>query len=194
MFILASSSLTRKALLEKAGLTFLTMKPDVDESTLHQKYKNLSAKEFALKLASEKSFSISAKNPNQLVVGADQILYCNQTIFHKPSSIDEARGMLQKLRGREHQLTTAISCQLNGEQIWNYQDEAKLTLREYSDSFLESYLSLNSISTLSSAGAYQLESHGIQLFDKIEGDYFTILGFPLVEFLKFLRNRGILET
>lgn len=194
MFILASSSPARKALLQNAGLTFISVKPDLDENILHAKHASLSPSKLALMLAAEKSKLVSGQRENQLVVGADQILHLDQNTFHKPKNTDEARKMLQKLRGKTHHLTTAVSCHVNQNQIWHYQDQAVLTMREFSDSFLENYLLKINTSILASTGAYQIEAEGIQIFEKIEGDYFTILGFPLLEFLKFLRDRGLLES
>ncbi len=193
MFILASSSATRIALLQNAGLKFTSAKPDLDEAVLHAKHANLTPTQLALTLAAEKSKAVSAQHKNQLVVGADQILHLNHNIFHKPKSIEEARKMLMLLRSKTHHLTTAISCHVNQDQIWHYHDQANMTVRAFSDKFLESYLKKSITSTLASAGAYQLEAKGIQIFEKIEGDYFTILGFPLLKFLEFLRTRELLD-
>ena len=194
MFILASSSLTRKSLLEQAGLHFTTINPSVDESLLHQRHAQLSPIALALKLASEKTRSISNQHQNQIIVGVDQVLHLENQIFHKPNNLTEAQQMLSILRGKTHCLTTAISCSMNDREIWNYFDHAKMTMRHFSNSFLESYLKQNKDKNFASVGAYQLELRGVQLFEKIEGDYFTILGFPLIEFLKFLRSKAILET
>lgn len=194
MFILASSSPTRITLLKNAGLKFTAIKPEVDENSLHQKYEHLPPRQFTLKLAAEKALSVSLKRSALMVVGVDQTLHLGQTIFHKPKNIDEARFILKKLRGQVHHLTTAIACYVDQNQIWHGQTETKMTMRSYSDAFLDQYLMQNVTAALSSAGAYQIEAHGIQLFDKIEGDYFAILGFPLIEFLTFLRTKGILES
>ena len=194
MFILASSSSTRKSLLENAGLHFKIIKPSVNESLLHQSHAQLSPIALALKLASEKTRSISRQHENQIIVGVDQVLHLENQIFHKPNNLNEAQEMLSILRGKTHFLTTAISCSMNGREIWNYFDQAKMTMRHFSNSFLESYLKQNNDKNFASVGAYQLELLGVQLFEKIEGDYFTILGFPLIEFLKFLRSKAILET
>lgn len=194
MFILASSSPTRQALLRNAGLTFTSVTPDLEETVLHAKYVGLPPNRLALMLAAEKSKTVSAVYKDQLIVGADQILHLDQRTIHKPKTVDEARTMLQILRGKTHYLTTAVSCHVNQNQIWHYQDQTIMTMRKFSDAFLENYLLRNVSNTLASAGAYQLEAEGIQIFEKIEGDYFTILGFPLLAFLNFLRNRKLLES
>ena len=194
MFILASSSLTRKSLLKNAGLTFSSSAPLVDETALHQKYAEQLPIPLTLKLASEKASSISSQYPKKIVVGVDQILHLENQVYHKPETINQAREMLLKLRGKTHHLTTAISCFENNEEIWSFYDQAKMSMRDFSDSFLEHYLLTDGNKSLASAGAYQLEAAGLQLFEKIEGDYFTILGFPLIEFLKFLRNRAVIES
>lgn len=193
MFILASSSVTRITLLQNAGLRFTSEKPDLDETLLHEQHANLPATQLALTLAGEKSKAVSALHKNQLVVGADQTLHLNQKIFHKPKSIEEARKMLLELRGQTHHLTTAISCHVNQHQIWHDYDQANMTVRGFSDTFLENYLKKSNNNSFASAGAYQLEAQGIQIFEKIEGDYFTILGFPLLKFLEFLRKRQLLD-
>ena len=192
MFILASTSQTRKDLLHNAGLNFASVKPEIDEKLLHQKYSTLSPTELAPTLAAKKSGSLSLQYSEQLIIGADQILHLNDNVLHKPSNLDEARKTLQNLRGKTHHLTTAIACHLGGRQIWQHQAQAKLTMRKFSDDFLETYLTQKNQKALKSAGVYQLETNGIQLFEKIEGDYFTILGFPLLEFLEFLRTRSVL--
>ena len=194
MFILASSSPTRQALLRNAGLTFTSVTPDLEETILHAKHVGLPPNRLALMLAVEKSKTVSAVYKDQLIVGADQILHLDQRTIHKPKTVDEARTMLQILRGKTHYLTTAVSCHVNQNQIWHYQDQTIMTMRKFSDAFLENYLLRNVSNTLASAGAYQLEAEGIQIFEKIEGDYFTILGFPLLAFLNFLRNRKLLES
>ena len=194
MFILASSSPTRQALLRNAGLTFTSVTPDLEETVLHAKYVGLPPNRLALMLAAEKSKTVSAVYKDQLIVGADQILHLDQRTIHKPKTVDEARTMLQILRGKTHYLTTAVSCHVNQNQIWHYQDQTIMTMRKFTDTFLENYLLRNVSNTLASAGAYQLEAEGIQIFEKIEGDYFTILGFPLLAFLNFLRNRKLLES
>ncbi len=188
--ILASTSKIRSTILLNAGLSITCQKPALDEECAKAKLVNLSAKNLALALAELKA--LSTKIPNAIVIGADQTLSCNNIIFHKPESLSAARSQLNELRGQIHTLHSALVCAKNGSIIWSTCEEANLTMREFSDSFLETYLNTFSDDTINSVGSYQLEKQGVQLFEKIEGDYFTILGLPLLPLLAFLRDSGFL--
>ncbi|MDE2445434.1 MAG: septum formation protein Maf [Alphaproteobacteria bacterium] len=193
MFILASDSITRKALLTNAGLQFGVTPPRLNELQFQSLHRSLSSQNMAAQLALEKAKSVCNSFTDQLIVGADQVLSLDAQILHKPVDSGDARTMLKKLRGKKHTLTSSISAVINGSELWSHQQHAYLTMRDFSDAFLDQYLALQNDQQKWSLGAYQLETNGIQLFEKIEGDYFTILGFPLIEFLAFLRQRGIIS-
>jgi len=192
MIILASSSTTRRTLLLNAGIDFEAIPPKIDEIKLQSQFNIQTSDKLAQHLADAKSLSISALHPQEFVIGSDQTLFCNDRFYHKPINSTEAKQQLQELRGRTHRLTSALSCALNNEVIWRFQDEAELTMREFTDQFLEYYLDRAKDDILTSVGAYKLEGLGMQLFEEIKGDHLTILGFPLLPLLKFLRTRDLL--
>ncbi len=188
--ILASTSAIRKRLLEGAGVAFGTEKPLVDEHELKQRAPGLAREALAQHLASAKCLSVSAQHPEALVIGADQVLTFSNTTFDKPRSLEEARSHLQQLRGNTHTLISAVCCARASDLLWQYSDRAELTMRYFSDRFLDNYISTVGADATMSVGAYKLEALGIQLFEQIEGDYFTILGLPLLPLLEFLRSTG----
>lgn len=194
MLILASSSYTRQHLLAQAGIAFEAITPPIDEAKLQAQLKDHNATSMAQHLADAKAISISQLHPNSFVIGADQTLVCNSIIYHKPTSQKEAKQQLLELKGKNHQLNSALSCATGGNIIWRFQDQAELSMRSFTDEFLETYLAQARDDILSSVGAYKLEGLGIQLFDDIRGDYFTILGFPLPALMKFLRTRDLLSS
>ncbi len=194
MLILASTSTTRQSLLSNAGIKFKAIPPRLDEELLHHQLSDLNAGVLARSLAQAKALSVSNLYQDKIVIGADQTLEFNGKIYHKPSNRLEAKVQLLELRGHTHDLNSAVACAENGEIIWHYQDQAKLKMRTFTDQFLESYLDTSQNDVLSSVGAYKLEGFGIQLFEDIEGDYFTILGFPLLRLLKFLRSKNIVSS
>lgn len=189
--ILASTSKIRSTILINAGLSIRCQPPNLDEPAAKNKLGEISPKNLAMALAELKALSIS--NTNALVLGMDQILSCNQTVFNKPRSITEARAQLIALRGKTHTLYSAIACAQNGKIIWSICDDAHLTMRDFSDLFLQCYINACGDDILSAVGCYQVERQGMQLFEKIEGDYFTILGLPLLPLLAFLRGHGSLQ-
>jgi septum formation protein len=194
MLILASSSQTRRNLLTKAGIEFEALEPAMDEAKLHEDLKEQSSISMAQHLADAKAISISLLHPKSFVIGSDQTLICHNIIYHKPANRNEAKRHLQELRNKTHHLNSALSCALNGNVIWRFQDQAELTMRGFSEEFIENYLNYAGDDILSSVGAYKLEGLGIQLFEDIKGDYFTILGFPLPALMKFLRTRDLLPS
>ena len=155
---------------------------------------DLSPRNLALELAKLKSQKISKQNPEAVVIGADQVLGFRDQVFNKPVSRADAEKQLSLLRDATHSLYSAISCAIAGVQVWNHCSEARMTMRNFTPEFLASYLSGNPQNYLSSVGAYKLEETGIQLFEDIEGDYFTILGLPILPLLKFLREREIIQS
>jgi septum formation protein len=192
--ILASGSATRLTLLRQAGLTVEAIAPSIDEEEMRAAFRseNLPAEACAMALAEMKATRISQRHPGALVIGADQMLICNGVWFDKPADQTHARAYLQSLRGKTHRLVTAAFVARNGQHIWNTIDTAQLTMRPFSDGFLDDYLRRTGPAVLSSVGAYHLEGLGAQLFSRIEGDFFTILGLPLLPLLGFLRDHGAL--
>jgi septum formation protein len=152
----------------------------------------IAAEDVALALADSKARAVSARRPGAIVVGADQILECEGRWFDKPATVEEAARHLRALRGRTHRLVSAVVAVRDGERRWRHAAEARLTMRDFSDRFLEDYLARSGPAILESVGAYRLEGLGAQLFARIEGDYFTILGLPLLPLLDFLRGERAL--
>jgi septum formation protein len=148
----------------------------------------------AVALAIEKACSVSRRHGDALVVGADQMLAAGDRWFDKPGDIAEARAQLRALRGRSHILATAVCVAEDGVPVWRATSAPELTMREFSDAFLEAYLAAEGEALTSSVGAYRLEGRGIQLFSRISGDYFAVLGLPLIELLDFLRAREMVPT
>ena len=175
-------------------MVFEAMAPQLDEKELQWQLRDQPVETLALALAEAKSKSLAAGDPNSVIIGADQTLTLNGKIFHKPNNRQEAETQLKSLRGKTHTLTSAICCNLGGKIIWRFTDQASLTMRDYTEDFLTNYLGNAKDDILSSVGCYKLEAEGIQLFETIKGDYFTILGFPVLPLLKFLRSREILTS
>lgn len=191
--VLASGSSIRASLLRNAGFDFEIMPSSIDESAIYE----LSAKQsgslepadVAELLARTKAEAVSAMEPDALVIGADQTLSVGDRIYRKCNSMDEARETLLSLRAQTHQLNSAVCVAERGEVIWSYTDRANLTMTNFSPEFLGRYLGYAGAEILNSVGAYQLEGLGIHLFEKIQGDYFSILGLPMLPFVKFFRQR-----
>ena len=192
--ILASASKARRAVLSGAGLRFETRVAGVDEAAIKEaaQAEGISADEAALILADAKAERVARSAPDALVIGADQLLVCDGVWFDKPPDMAAARGHLQRLRARRHELVTALVCHRAGQRIWQHVAKPRMTMRDFSDAFLEAYLAVEGEALLSSVGAYRLEGHGAQLFDRIEGDQPAILGMPLLPLLGFLREHGVL--
>jgi septum formation protein len=192
--ILASASKARRAVLEGAGLRFETRVAGVDEAAIKEaaQAEGIPPDDAALMLADAKAERVAAQAPDALVIGADQLLVCDGAWFDKPTDMTAARAHLQRLRGRRHELVTALVCHRAGQRIWQHVAKPRLTMRDFSDAFLEAYLAAEGEALLSSVGAYRLEGHGAQLFDRIEGDQPAILGMPLLPLLGFLRQHGVL--
>jgi septum formation protein len=192
--ILASTSRIRGELLAKAGITFEAMRPDVDESQLKAAAKGMAPGDLAQSLAVAKAVSVANRFPGRLVIGADQVLNFQGRAFDKPLSRAEARRHLFELRGQIHVLETAICCARSGGVVWQYLDQARLKMRPFSDTFLDQYLDQMGSDVTTSVGGYKLEGLGAQLFETVDGDYFTILGLPLLPLLDFLRRADALAA
>jgi septum formation protein len=194
MIILASTSAARQAILRNAGVPFTIEAPSVDERRLAREHPHWSPTETAAELALAKALEVSYRRPEALVIGADQVLACDDIAFHKPGGIDECRSQLLSLRGRSHTLISAVVCARHGKLQWQTNEAATLHMRQFSDAFLDTYLRANSQRAMASVGGYQIEAMGIQLFDHIDGDHFCILGLPLLPLLHHLRACGELTS
>lgn len=194
--VLASGSNTRAAMLTQAGLIFERIRPDVDERAVEETFADtgIEADDVAQVLADVKASDVSMRHPAAWVIGADQTLALEGERFHKPQSRNEARAQLMQLSGRTHRLHAAVSVARGGTVLFRHTDSAALTMRPLSPMFIGHYLDIVGDHALSSVGAYQIESYGIQLFDAIEGDHFTILGLPLLALLRFLRAEGEIDA
>jgi septum formation protein len=192
--VLASKSAIRHALLRDAGVPVEVQPADIDERTIEQRSSARDAGELAALLAREKARTIAARLPGRLVLGADQTLALGERRFSKPGDRAAARAQLEALRGRTHELHTAVALVRESTIVFEHREVARLTMRAFSDSFLESYLAAVGAAVTASVGGYQLERIGIQLFERIEGEHFVILGLPLVALLRYLRQAGWLAA
>lgn len=190
--ILASTSPIRLSLLRNAGLTVAAQAARVDEDTVRQSLQAESAKprDIADALAEMKAAKVSSRLPEALVLGCDQVLDFRGEVFAKPDSIDAARQQLLAMRGQTHSLLSAAVLFEQGKPVWRHVGQARLTMRSFTDSYLDAYLARNWPAISHSVGGYMLESEGVRLFDRIDGDYFTILGLPLLPLLPYLATRG----
>lgn len=192
--VLGSSSQIRRQLLENAGLKFLTSPADLDEAAIKQSFLANEAEanpaDVAQLLAQTKASVVSEKHPQHLVIGSDQILVHDSRIISKPESVEEARDQLLDLRGKTHELISAVAVAEEGAVVWSYEDVARLSMRAVSNAFIGTYMAEMGESVMQTVGAYKLEGSGIHLFDTIDGDYFTILGLPMLPLLNFLRSRN----
>ena len=193
--ILASGSAARRMLMRNAGLSFEVVPAAIDERAAEQPLLQAGAPpdDLALALSMVKAATVSEDQPDALVVGADQVLELDGKRLIKPEDMEGARRQLLSLSGRTHLLHAGIACARGGEVVWSHVETARLTMRKLDPSFVGRHLARAGDAALNSVGAYQLESVGIQLFERIEGDYFAILGLPLLPLLAFLRGQGILE-
>lgn len=194
--VLASKSPSRAALLAGAGLDFDTEPSLVDERAVEEPL--LAAGEgpgaIALHLAEAKALDVAGRRPNDLVLGCDQTLGLGAERFVKPASVAEAREHLLRLRGRPHELHSALVLARGATVLWRHVSVARLTMRPFSDAFLDRYLAAVADEVTSTVGCYRLEGPGITLFEAIEGDYFTILGLPLLPLLAELRDLGVIHA
>lgn len=194
--ILASASQIRSDLLRNAGVPHEILKARIDEITIRQSLQaeGASPRDLADALAEMKARKIADKRPDAMVIGCDQILSLGDQVFGKPATIDEARAHLIALRGQTHMLHSAAVIYQDGKPLWRHVGKVRLSMRDISDAYLDDYLARNWHSIQYSVGGYKLEEEGIRLFTRIEGDYFTILGLPLIDLLSYLSHRGTLPS
>jgi septum formation protein len=188
--VLASKSASRYAILRDAGIPVAVEPADIDERAIEQRSAKQDAGELAAVLAREKARTIAARLPDRLVLGADQTLALGERRFSKPADRAGAHRQLAALRGQTHELHSAVALARGSSVLFEHREVARLTMRSFSDQFLEAYLDAAGAAVTASVGAYQLEKVGIQLFERIDGDHFTILGLPLLPLLEFLRSAG----
>ena len=191
--VLASKSDIRGKILAAAGLRFGIRPAQLDERAIEAKAGPLDAIAAAQLLARVKADSVARKHSGSLVLGADQTLEIGGERFSKPADRAQAVAQLRRLRGNTHALHSALALVQDGEVLFEWVDTARLTMRDFSDRFLDNYLDMAGEAALSSVGGYQLEGLGIHLFERVEGDHFTILGLPLLPLLSFLRRNGFLD-
>lgn len=191
--VLASSSPFRRMLMENAGLSFESRAAEIDERAIEAGLENASPDETAVTLARAKAIDVSRHFPGAIVIGSDQTMSLGDRVYHKPKSISEARESVLSLSGKTHRLNSAIAMVRDGQSIWEHVAHADMTVRDLTEAFVDRYLERVGEKVFSSVGAYQLEGEGIQLFSRIDGDYFTILGLPMLPLLEKLRRLGAID-
>jgi septum formation protein len=192
--ILASQSRARQALLANAGIGSEAVAAEIDERALQQASGLSAPGEIAALLAREKALAVSMRQPVKFVIGADQTLALGKRLFSKPSGRSQAAEQLRALAGRSHELHSAVAVASDGKILFESADIARMTMRRLSEAEIEAYLNEAGEAVTTSVGAYQLEGLGIHLFERIEGDHFTILGIPLLPLLAFLRSERLLAV
>ncbi|RFC68484.1 MULTISPECIES: Maf-like protein [Mesorhizobium] len=193
--ILASGSQYRKALLENAGIDMEAVPAHVDERAVEATLEGsgLTPDDVAVVLAEAKADEVSGRKRGALVLGCDQTLSLGEDVLHKPADMEAARRQLLRMSGKTHSLNSALVLMRDGEALWRHVSVANLTMRDLSPTFIGRYLAAVGDKALTSVGAYQIEGRGIQLFEKIDGDYFTIVGLPLLPLLAELRRMGAID-
>lgn len=193
--ILASKSQFRAQILQNAGISFDAISADIDERSVEQPLieAGLGGADVADVLAIAKATDVSQKNAGAYVIGSDQTLSLNNELLHKPEDMEAARRRLLALSGKTHELNSAVTIVRDSEVLWRYTAISQITFRDLSPAYLGQHLAKVGEIALSSVGAYQIEGMGIQLFEKIEGDFFSIMGLPILPLLKELRNLGLIE-
>ncbi|MGF9566333.1 Maf-like protein [Neorhizobium sp. JUb45] len=186
--VLASSSPFRRMLMSNAGLTFDHQAADIDERAIEAELMDAEPAKVATVLAEAKARNVAQSRPGSLVIGSDQTMSLGSRIYHKAASLEEAKDNLQSLSGKTHRLNSAVVIVRDDRILWEYVGHADLTMRPLSSEFVDHYLGRVGPDVLKSVGSYQLEGVGIQLFSKIDGDYFTIVGLPMLALLEKLRE------
>ena len=192
-FILASGSSSRAQILRDAGVPFTVHPAQIDEDAIKKEMHSADGRAIAERLAEQKALHISTKHPQDLVLGADQVLMLGDDLVSKADTIEAAVAQLRKLRGQKHQLIGALVLAKNGMPVWRHTEISTLWVRDFGDVFLDAYLKAEGDQILGSVGCYRFEGPGAQLFERVEGDYFSILGLSLLPLLAALRDHGVLE-
>jgi len=194
--VLASASASRQSLLRAAGVDFLAAPADIDEPALMRRLiaAGGDGRAIAAALAGEKAAAVSRLRPGETVLGGDSVLEFGPEILGKSRDLGALKVLLQRLSGRTHNLISAAALARDGRVLWRHTSLARMTVRPLSEAFIDAYLAREGEKLLSSVGGYHFEGFGAQLFEKVEGDYFSILGLPLLEVLAALRAQGLLET
>lgn len=194
--ILASTSAIRRQLLANAGVQIETLPARIDEDAIRVGLaaEQATPRDVADTLAEMKARKVAERNPDALVIGCDQVLEFQRSVWGKPDTADAAVAQLRALRGQTHRLLSAVVVYDGREPVWRHVAEVRLTMRPFSDAFLEGYITRNWPDVQDSVGAYKLEEEGVRLFSAIEGDYFTVLGLPLLPLLNYLGQRGFIPS
>ena len=192
--ILASASSSRKMLLAAAGVSFIADPADLDEATLMAGLKDAGGETMARRLAEEKALAVSRRHPGKIVLGGDSVIAFEGGHLSKCASLDEARALLARLSGKTHLLVSAAALARDGALLWAHASPCQMAMRHLSPQFLDDYLAQEGQAILSSVGCYHFEGRGAQLFDRVDGDYFSVLGLPLLAVLAQLRKEGLLAS
>ena len=190
--VLASRSEARRAMLEAAGIPVEIVAADIDERGIEERADGRSPQDVAALLARAKASAVAASRPGRLVIGGDQTLALGSRLFAKPANRAEAAEQLRALCSKTHALYSAVAVIRDGKVLFEHSDSARLTMRAFSDEFLAAYLDAAGAAASASVGGYQWERLGVHLFDRVDGDHFTILGLPLLALLQFFRREGLL--
>lgn len=191
--VLASSSPFRRMLMSNAGLTFDHQAADIDEREIEAGLSHADPERVAAVLAEAKAKDVAKSRPGSLVIGSDQTMSLGSRIYHKAAGLEEAKANLLSLSGKSHRLNSAVVIVRDGNVLWRHIGHADLTMRQLTPTFIDYYMSRVGPDVLKSVGSYQLEGEGIQLFSKIDGDYFTIVGLPMLALLEKLRELGAIH-
>ncbi|MES2472779.1 MAG: Maf family protein [Pseudomonadota bacterium] len=192
--VLASASQSRSALLKAAGVAFTTDPADLDEDGLMQELRGSDAQTIASTLAQKKALHVSARHPGALVLGGDSVIGFDGEHLSKCATLEAARALLARLSGRTHLLVSAAALARDGALLWMHASPCRMAMRDLSPEFLDNYLAAEGTAILSSVGCYHYEGRGAQLFDTVEGDYFSVLGLPLLPVLAALRKESVLAS
>ena len=192
--VLASASASRAALLKAAGVTFITDPADLDEDALMAELRGADAQTVASTLAQQKALHVSTRHPGAVVLGGDSVIGFGGDHLSKCASLEEAKALLRRLSGQAHLLVSAAALAKDGALLWTHASPCRMAVRDLSPQFLDDYIAAEGPAILSSVGCYHYEGRGAQLFDSVDGDYFSVLGLPLLPVLAALRTEGVLTS
>jgi septum formation protein len=192
--VLASQSKSRQSLLQAAGISFEARPADIDERGVQAASGLKDPAAIAALLARSKALDVSSRLSGRIVIGADQTLALKNRLFSKPAGREQAAGQIRALAGQTHELHSAVAVARSGELLFEHVSVARMTMRSMSDAMIETYLDAAGVAVTTSVGSYQLEGCGVHLFERIEGDHFTILGLPLLPLLQHLRSIGVVAA